>query len=178
VGPEVVLQIPWGKGGATLARLDAQEGASEGPMSFAVDSSGELYVLDQVEKRIVRFDARGQLQSEIALPAPTFQELDVTEDGRFVVLDRLARASLLVLASDGQTIREVGAVGEGIPEGGGITAMLAERDGIWLEFGHTNCVRLLDSKLEPTVRTVVRGRPYNASSRLLGVVERQGGAAL
>jgi hypothetical protein len=177
-GPEVVLHVPWGSLGASVGRLDAQEGASEGPMSFAVYPDGDLVVLDQVNLRLVRFDSTGALAAETPIPANTFQELEIRDGGRIVLLDRLARRSLLVMTEAGSPIREVAVEGDGIPEGGGVTAMLGEDDGIWLEFDHTSRVRALDAQLQPTVRRPMRGRPHGPQSNLVGELDQQGGARL
>ena len=177
-GPDVVLHATWGALGANVGRLDAQEGASEGPMSFAVYPNGELLVLDQVNFRLVRFDPTGVLLGETPIPASTFQELEIRDGGRIVLLDRLARRSLLVMTDAGSAILEVGVEGDGIPEGGGVTAMLGEDDGIWLEFDHTSRVRVLDQQLQPSVRREVRGRPFSEGANLLGELDHQGGAQL
>jgi len=176
VGPEVVLHAAWGALGATVGRFDAQEGASEGPMSFAVYPDGELLVLDQVNFRLVRFGSSGTLLAETPIPANTFQELEIRDGGLVVLLDRLARRSLYVMTESGSPIREVGIEGTGIPEGGGVTAMLAQDDGIWLEFDHTSRVQLLDAGLQPSARREVRGRPYGPSAQLLAELDHQGGA--
>jgi hypothetical protein len=178
LGPEVVLHATWGAMGATVGRFDGDEAASEGPMSFAVYPDGQLLVLDQVNYRVVRFDDTGALLGETPIPANTFQDLEIWDGGRVVLLDRLARRSLLVMTDAGTTIREIGIEGDGIPEGGGVTAMLAEDDGIWLEFDHTSRVRLLDQQLLPSVRREVRGRPFSATANLLGELDGQGDARL
>jgi hypothetical protein len=178
VGPDTVLLVPWGALGATVGRLDASEGASEGPMSFAIASGGDVVVLDQVNLRVAWFDASGTLVRDVAIPARSFQELELAADGRMVLLDRLVRRSLLVLAARGGVEREVSVPGPGIVEGGAVTAMLAEPDGIWLEVGHRERVRLLDERLAPVARTVRRGRPYADDKDLMAALDGRGGASL
>ncbi|MBI4699997.1 MAG: hypothetical protein HY744_02335 [Deltaproteobacteria bacterium] len=177
-GPHLVLGVPWGAIGAALGRKDASEAAPEGPMSFALLPDGDVVVLDQVNLRLARLRGPGFLVGETPIPADTFQELEVREDGTVVLLDRLARASLLVMAPSGAVLREVGIVGAGIPEGGAVTAMLAEPDGIWLEHNNTDRVRLLDAQLVPTARAVVRGRALGSDKRLLAALDGRAGATL
>lgn len=175
--PEVVLEMPWGGGGASLGRKDGDEAASEGPMSFAVAHSGDIYVLDQVNQRVVQVRPGFGLVDELPLPGDTWQDLVLVDGGRVVVLDRLVRKSLLVLDADGTARSEQTVIGDGIVEGGGITAMFARSDGIWLEFGHTHVVRVLDSSLKPATREIVPGRlSRDGSRRLTGAVVRGGGA--
>jgi len=157
-GPFVVLDVPWGSGGWMLARRDGSESAPEGPMSFRVAPSGQVAILDQVSRRVVIFAPGGWPLAEVPIPGDTFEDLAVTADGAIVLLDRLARRSLVVLTPAGTVADEIGIEGEGIPEGGGVTAMLARPDGIWLEYGHVRLVRVLDAALLPCARTIVEGR--------------------
>ncbi|MBW2524897.1 MAG: hypothetical protein JRI23_12005 [Deltaproteobacteria bacterium] len=177
-GPDVVLQLPWGAMGATLGRLDGQQGASEGPMSFAVPHADQMLVLDQVNERLARFDAKGALIAETPIVAPTIQEFEPWEDDTFVLLDRLVRQSLIIVDRHGGVIREEPIVGMGIPEGGLVSAMIAEPDGIWLEVGHVERVRVLDAQLAPCPRTIRRGRPFSADHNLVAALDGPGAAAL
>lgn len=165
--PAVVLAVPWGSGGAMLARREGNESSPEAPMSFTVAASGDIYILDQVSSRVVRFNSRGDLIGELALPGDTFQDVEVTADGRLVVLDRLVRKSLFIIdQSNGQT-REVPLEGEGVPEAGAVTSLLARADGVWVEVEHSTSVRVLDERLEPASRTVIPGRPGSVAGRAL-----------
>lgn len=178
VGPELVVSLPWGSAGASLGRLDGDEAASEGPMSFAVDGGGALVVLDQVNARLARFDTSGALLGETPIPARSFQDLELAAGGRTVLLDRLSRRSLLVLDSLGQPVSEEGIEGRGVPTGGRVSAMMVDAEGVWLEVDHTDRVLLLDDQLAACARRVVRGRPFELDQSLLAAIDRRGGAEL
>jgi len=178
-GPNPVLSLPWGHEGASAGRIDGDESSSEGPMSFDVASDGSIYLLDQVNLRVLVFRSDGTLSREIPIAGATYQDIEVTGDGRIVLLDRLVQASLLVIDQRGSVLGEHPVVGDGIPEGGGITAMFAREDGVWLEFGHAYEVRVLDANLQPTERVIQPGREFDGAKSSVGAaIDHQGGAKL
>lgn len=176
--PSIVLQVPWGSGGAMLAKREGNESSPEAPMSFAVAANGDIVILDQVSSRVVRFDARGTLVWEHALPGDTFQDVEVAADGRVIVLDRLVRRTLYVVDPKDGATREVPLEGEGVPEGGGVTALLARPDGVWVEVAHAAAVRVLDERLEPCERATLPGRPSARGGRALRAALQHGAAAV
>ncbi|MFH2008710.1 MAG: hypothetical protein ABI333_19135 [bacterium] len=178
-GPEVVLSLPWGGSGYALGRHDGDEAASEGPASFVVSPRGEIYVLDQLNSRVLKFADDGTLEKEIPIPAVTFEDLAVTADGVIVLLDRLVRRSLLLVNERGVILAEYSVEGYGIPEGGLITAMFMRDDGVWLEYGHTHVVHVLDSRLQPCGRSVLPGRIFERDrTSVFAATDRQGGARI
>jgi hypothetical protein len=164
--------------GATVGRRDGDEGASEGPMSFAVAPGGDVVVLDQVNARLARFDSAGVLVHETPIGVDTFQELELLPNGEVLLLDRLVRSSLLRLDAQGYVVREDPLVGGAIRAGGLVTAMLTEPDGVWLEVGHRDRVQVLDAALSPGPRHVLPGRRYSAAKHLMAALDGTGGAAL
>jgi hypothetical protein len=153
VQPTVVMTVPWGAGPAGLSRTEANESEAEGPASFAVAPDGDIWVLDQVAARVVRFDPTGRVVAVVLLPSPTFQDLEVWSDGRLLVLDRLVRRTVLVVGPDGADPIEHSVRGPLVPEPGAITALLARPDGVWLEVGHAFSFRLLDAELAPVAES-------------------------
>jgi hypothetical protein len=134
-------------------------------MSFTVTPAGDVVVLDQANERVVRFRGGKPVESW-ATGADTFQDVALLRDGRVALLDRLSLRVLRVLSPAGKALWEVGVEGPGIPEGGGVTAMVVADDGVWLEWDHAHSVRVLDAQGAPDPgRPVVRGRPL-ASGRL------------
>ena len=174
---EGILELGWGAGPREVARHHGNEGASEGPMSFHVDGQGGVYVLDQVNQRVVEHRPGGAVK-EYYLPSDTYQDLAVAPGGEVLVLDRLRRSSLLLLAPDGSYLDEVGVLGPGIPEGGGITGLLLREDGVWIEYGHTHSVRVLDHRLLPCTREIWPGRPLDDSGSMGAKLNGLGGAEL
>jgi len=73
----IVLQAGWGSGAGELGKRD--EGARPGPMSLAVADDGSLLVLDQVNRRVVRY-AGGQLQGALPIAAETTEDIAIEGD--------------------------------------------------------------------------------------------------
>lgn len=72
---EVVVQGGWGAGSSEFGRRD--EASRPGPMSLAVDDQGTVYVLDQVNRRVVAYDAGGQLDRVISIASEATEEIAV-----------------------------------------------------------------------------------------------------
>ena len=173
--PQLVVRADWGSGDGQLGRRGGQESAPEGPMSFAVTPTGEVWVLDQVNRRLVRFDTAGRQDRTLPLGSDTFQDLALAPGGQLVLLDRLA-ARLVRVLDEGGTVRgETPLEGFGIAEGGGTTALFARDDGVWVEYDHTRTVRVLGPQFEPLFfRNDHGGRPLGHD--VLGFARRAGGA--
>ncbi|MBI5500734.1 MAG: hypothetical protein HY907_10870 [Deltaproteobacteria bacterium] len=158
--PEVVIRAEWGAEPGQLGKHDAAESAPEGPMSFAVAPGGDVWILDQVNRRLARFDATGRFLATLDLASETFQGLAVGPDGHLALMDRLAARVVRVLDPDGQLLGEVPLEGFGIAEGGGTTAVFARDDGVWVEYDHRRTVRVLDAQAhDPYYRRTLDGRP-------------------
>jgi hypothetical protein len=179
-GPTTAWSFAWGSGPDQLGRLDGDEGASEGPMSFAVTARGDLWVLDQVNRRASRFAADGRALARIPIGSDTIQDLEVTADGTLVLLDRLVRSSVTLLDGQGRRLAEHAILGDHVPEGGVVTAMFLRPEGLWLEVNHTYVVRILDGRLRPlAVREVAPGRVHAPGvTSLVAALDGLGGARL
>jgi len=174
IGPETVVRVPWGSGPAELGRLDGNESASEGPMSFALAPDGSVWFLDQTRYRLARFDGSGQLLQEIGLPSNTFQDVELTSSGWFVLLDRLARRTMVVVDPMGNVVRTVPIEGPGIPDGGLVTGMWVDDKGVWLEHFNEHRVRVLNTKLQPCTRDIEPGRPFGNGLNLFASLNPRG----
>jgi len=107
--PHQVAFLPWGQGPGQVGKLIRKEGAAEGPQSFAVSANGEVFLLDQLNSRIIHLAADGTVLNY--LPAPvakpecqegaTFMDIAVGADGTIVLLDNLVDHCFVVLDPDG-----------------------------------------------------------------------------
>lgn len=158
--PEIVVRAAWGSGDGALGRSGGDESAPVGPMSFVVGPAGEVLVLDQVNRRVARFDPRGRWLGAVPVGLDTFQDLALAPCGQLVLLDRLVAQVVRVLDAGGALLAETPLVGPGIAEGGGTTALFARDDGVWVEYDHRRSVRVLDAQFhEPFYRAERTGRP-------------------
>lgn len=172
--PQIVVRAAWGSGDGQLGRRGGQESAPEGPMSFAITPADEVWVLDQVNRRLVRFDATGRPDRVLPIGSDTFQDVALAPGGEFVLLDRLAARLVRVLDPNGSTVAETPLEGHGIPEGGGTTALFARDDGVWVEYDHRRTVRVMGPQFEPLFfRNDHGGRALGPD--ILGFARRAGG---
>jgi hypothetical protein len=71
-----VVRGAWGSAAGQFGKVD--DASRPGPMSLAVGSAGELFVLDQVNRRISRFDRDGRVLAQIAIESETAEDLVVS----------------------------------------------------------------------------------------------------
>jgi hypothetical protein len=91
-----VLDLKWGGGPGQVGQ--AYLGELKGPNSFGIDDRGRIYILDEVNKRVVRYDG-GKAQATFALPDPYFDDMVVSRD-RFAVLSRDENRRVLLFDAD------------------------------------------------------------------------------
>jgi hypothetical protein len=155
---EVLVRAAWGSGPSDLGHTRPAEGAPEGPMSFAKGADGSLAVLDQVNSRVVLYP-KGQSPRSLALPADTYQDIELDPRGGVILLDRLATQTVAFLDAEGHVRHTIPLVGPGIESGGMVSGLFARADGVWLEVEHRVSVRIADASGEPDpTRPAVDGR--------------------
>ena len=144
---EIVFQTPWGTGKTELNHMIPQEASPEGPMSFAVDDLGSIFVLDQVNNRIQVFDNRGKHLKTIPLPSPTVSDLDLGPTGTIFLLDQWRAKAVLLIDDKGNVLKKVGLVGKGIYEVGEVFGVYSRKDGLWVAY-RNYIVRVCDASGE------------------------------
>jgi hypothetical protein len=145
---EVVFKASWGPGHAELGRSIPQEANPEGPMSFTIDSSGKIFVLDQVNKRVLVFDNTGTYIKAIPIPTVTFSDIDIGESGNLFLLDKWRNEAVLLIDDKGNELKRVKLIGKGIMEVGGVTEIYSCEDGLWVT-NENSIVRVCDASGEP-----------------------------
>jgi hypothetical protein len=156
----VVVRGSWGAGPGQFGRRPARESNPEAPMSLFVDGRGNLLILDQVNRRVQRFDRSGALLPSIPIPTDTAQDL-LLEGERLLVLDRLGPApGVQVLDLEGKELFRLPVIGGSLREGGAITGLFADSESLYVESGHDDLVRVADAESNPTdLQQTVPGRP-------------------
>jgi len=154
----VHLEARWGSGAAELGHKLGEE-APEGPMSLAVGKKGDLWVLDQVNSRVQHFDAAGKLAGSIPV-AETTQDLALGPHGELYTLDRLGKSEVVAYDSAGRATARDAVVGGPIDEGGAVTGLFVDEDGVYLEREHTDAVKIggADGQFDAE-RPIAPGRP-------------------
>jgi hypothetical protein len=85
---ERVFSASWGHAQDAVGLLGGRQTAPVGPASFDVDDRGRLTLLDQVNRRLLRVDARGAAPSAVPLEITSAAaDLAVDDDGTAYVLE-------------------------------------------------------------------------------------------
>lgn len=174
------VRSKWGSGRDELGRARPQEGNPEAPMSLTSDRDGTLVVVDQVNDRLVRIHRDG---TRDVLPSPVQAPQDVTiaRDGTMLVLDGLAGKTVAVMSPEGRLLGELALEGLHVPEGGGVTGVFADGDGVFVEREHGALVRVGDTRGKADEeRAELPGRPSRDGRSYLAaaLVDGPGGRVL
>jgi hypothetical protein len=156
----VLAQFGWGSGEGQLGRNRPQEANPEAPMSLTIDSAGRVYVVDQVNNRVVKLERDGRPAGSVPLTVQAGQDLAIAKDGTMVVMDRLVDHSLALMGPDGKLRGELPLLGKGLEEGGGSTGVFTDGNDIYVEREHGDLVKVGDtSGTRDLERPEIPGRP-------------------
>lgn len=177
---EVFVTAAWGGGEGNLGRERPSEASPSGPMSFTVDGRGRVWVLDQVNGRVVRFDERGQVDGTIPVERPNAQDIALADDGTMAVLDRHGEKDVAIYGPDGALAGTLPLEGEGVESAGHVTGVFVDGGDVYVEHEHGPLVRIGSTSgavAEP--REEVPGRPSRDGRSWLkaGVTDAAAGRA-
>lgn len=160
-GGAVVFFSPWGGSGLDqLGRDRPEEGNPLGPMSLSVDKRGRVYVLDEVNSRIVRRGADGKAETAIRIESKTPEDIAVAADGSIAVLDRHDGQAVTLFDESGAMKGTLPLVGEGIEDSGEVTGVFVDGNDIYAERAHGSLVKVGDTSGMPAEpRSEIPGRP-------------------
>ncbi len=179
--PGVIATFSWGSGENQLGRRREQESSPEAPMSLTVDGKGNLWVLDQINGRLVRVDKNGKPLESTPLSVQGAQDVVISKDGTAVVLDRLVDKSIALVGPDGKPRGELKLEGKNLDEGGGsVTGVFTDGDDVYVEREHGDLVKVGDTKgKSDPEREEVPGRPSRDGTMYLnaGIAEVPGNRA-
>lgn len=165
---EALLEAKWGGGKDQLGLSRPSEGNPEAPMSFAVDPSGGVWVLDQVNDRLVRYGPDGKVVSERPLSERVPQDIALAPDGSLAVLDRLGDKTITMYGPEGDRRGAIPLEGKGIDETGAVTGVFVDGDDVYAEVEHGTLVSV--GKTDGTSsedREQLPGRPSRDGRLLL-----------
>jgi hypothetical protein len=139
-----VIRASWGTGPDQLGISIPEEANPEAPTSFAVSDGGSIYILDQLNERIQVFDAAGTRTNTIAIPGPTFSDIDLGLSGRIILLDQWREKAVVFIDATGRLVGSVALFGGGVPDAGGVSDLYSRSDGVWVGYENT-LVRVCDA---------------------------------
>lgn len=161
-GPDVFFSATWGSSRMDqLGHTRPDEANPEAPMSLTVDGKGRMYVLDQVNGRVVRVGADGKPESVIPLKQQeAAQDVAIANDGNVAVLDRYFSKSVVMYDDKGNPLGEIPLEGEGLEETGLVTGVFVDGNDVYVEKEHGPLQRVGTTDGKPvTDRGEIPGRP-------------------
>jgi len=156
---EVVVRAGWGGGAGQAGRRRDPESNPEAPMAIAPLADGTTAVLDQVNRRVVRW-RDGKPVGTIALGGDTAQDVAAAAGGRTAVLDRLGDRVVQLYGADGQLENSID-LRAAVGDPGTVTGLFADDDGVYVERDHRELVRVADANGRS-----LRGAGANEGARL------------
>lgn len=159
---ERVARLDWGEGATRLGRIRPAEANPEAPMAIAGDAAGQLWILDQLQDRVVLL-AEGKLGRSVPVPLRAAEDLALHGD-LLLVLDRLVDGAVVALdKGDGAERWRLPVVQADSTSGSGVSGLFVHDGGIWLEWGHVRTMRIggLDGSHDPKLAALptLPGRP-------------------
>jgi hypothetical protein len=177
----VVFEAPWGGGSLDqLGHEHPEEGNPIGPMSLAVDGKGRVFVLDEINGRVVRRGADGKPDKEVKLDTQTPEDLVVADDGSMAVLDRHSGQAVTVYGDDGSIKGALPLTGSEIDDPGLVTGVFSDGSDIYAEKEHGQLVKLGNtSGVAAVPQTTIPGRPSRDGLSFLnaGITDAESGRA-
>lgn len=181
-GPgQVIATFGWGNGAGNLGHSKPDEANPEAPMSLTVDALGQVWILDQVNERLVKLDKSGKEIGSMPLTVQAGQDVVVAPDGTVMVLDRLVDKSVALMGPDGKPRGELPLVGKGLEEGGASTGLFNDGNDVFVEREHGDSVKLGTTSGEASKeRPEIPGRPAGDGKSYLtaGIVDGAAGTVM
>jgi hypothetical protein len=168
---EELLRKRIGSGADEIGCERPHEGNQEGPMSFAIGEDGTIYVLDQVNERVQVFRDNVLIRT-IGLPSRVAGDLEVTHEGKILLLDNLKEKALFVLdGRNGKLLSRIALEGPNIPYGPSVFAIYFRKEGelagVWAEVeGRSVRLTMADGSAPPR-RVSVPGLLSAKAKRLI-----------
>jgi hypothetical protein len=129
-------------------------------MSFTVDGSGRVWVLDQINERVARFDEHGNPLDPITIGRPTAQDIALGDDGAMAVLDRFGEKDVGLWDASGAYVGSLPLEGDLVETPGVVTGVFVDGEDVYVEREHGPLVRIGSTSGVPaSPRTEVPGRP-------------------
>ncbi len=129
-------------------------------MSFFVDGRGRVWVLDQINGRVVRFGSNGEVEATVPVDRPNAQDVAVADDGTMAVLDRFGEKDVALFDEEGNPVGSLPLAGEHVESPGMVTGVFVDGEDVLVEVEHGPLVKIGNTSGAPAKpREEVLGRP-------------------
>jgi hypothetical protein len=176
--PRQIARLRWGHG--SLALGHRTEASHPGPMSITTSAAGQLLVLDQVNRRVVRLDGEGRWLGTLPITSEASEDLVVVGSSLFVlVYERLPTPGYRLERYD---LAASSAPSPGVDEGkpqptlqlrlsrriqlatGLFASGRSAAPNIWVEMRHERCAQVVADGRALTKPRLRLGRPPGVGS--------------
>ncbi|MEO0263359.1 MAG: hypothetical protein ABIM62_06510 [candidate division WOR-3 bacterium] len=165
-----ILNVNQGSGENEIGVITPSEANPEGPMSFAIGRNEEIYILDQLNKRIQVFK-NGEKIKTIPIPEESFKDIELIND-KILLLDIDFKKSVYVIDHKGEIIKIIKIEGKLIPEAAEVVEIQAVQNGkwkgIWAYLGNRS-VKIADLDLSERERISVPGKISQDGERIFDI---------
>lgn len=135
IAPVQTTLVPWGSGPGQLGRAqDHVEGEAELPVSFAVDPTGNLQILDKANRRIVQVGPDGAPRGTLPLPGEPEQVIATAADGSLLVVNAGDTRQLQVVEPDGTVRAELPITGSSGDDEHDVTSVFTSGDEVFVGY--------------------------------------------
>mgnify|MGYP000285988023 CR=1 FL=1 len=136
-GSTTIVQGGWGATKGEFGLLEPRgEGEKEGPMSYFVNEMENIYILDQVNLRVQKFDRQGNFISATPIDNRTADRIIVDSNGNIYVFDLWGKREVFIYSNSGELIQKSTlSIGESVT--GGISEVFIHDDAIYTEDAET-----------------------------------------
>ena len=155
---EVFARAAWGGKFGELGRERPEQANPEGPMSVAASTNGDVWILDQVNARLVHYDAKGAVASVVPGLSGSPQDLVAAPNGALLILDRLKEPSVSILSSDGAKLASLTLAENAKMSPGQIRDVFVHNGDVYVEAERTVRVGTLAGQPDPEL-TEIPGKP-------------------
>ncbi len=149
-------------------------------MSFTVDARGRVWVLDQINARVVRFDDAGGVEDTLDIGRLNAQDIALGDDGSMAVLDRFGEKDVGLWDASGDYVGSLPIEGEHVESAGHVTGVFVDGEDVYVEHEHGPLIRIGSTRGEAAdPRTEVPGRPSRDGTAWLkaGITDARAGRA-
>lgn len=174
-GGETLAVLPWGSGEGEVGRSSPQQGLDRGPEALTVAPDGRIAVLDSVNRRVVALTADGMPCGSFKVPLSNPRYL-AASNSRVAVLDPDDSRRVIVATWSGEVLEELEVPADDQPA----TGVFLENEQVWMEMGHSHCLRLSGEDGAQETKEARTGRPVGTGANAVWIAARleAGGGAL
>lgn len=106
VNKRIIVEVKKGSGPDDIGMISGYESSPIYPKSFSVGKNGEIYILDQVNKRVQVFK-NGKRDKTIPIPFDSFEDIAIISCGKIGLIDIEVKESVYIIDFKGKLLNKI-----------------------------------------------------------------------